>query len=293
MAYTQIPSRTTADTNSPDDVNQIQDNFDAILGGAAPFDEVAAPGTPAVGKWFLYFKDDGLLYRKNSDDEETEVGTIAAILNGEAEFNEVAAPGTPSAGKWLLYFKSDGKLYKKDSDGVETEIGGGGGGGGTGIVFDGKPGDFYFPSSNPAVLDTDIGTSQVIKRYLFDDTTMERLNFIFRLPSDISSYTNISIELTGYASTAAADDVEFVMFHTRVADGAVWDNAFGTIVSGAQTLTNTQDAIDILTFPSVTIASQSWADGDLILGSIVRFAGEVGDTLTGDFGMVQLRVRLT
>jgi len=41
MAYSQIPTRTTADANSAADVNQLQDNIEAIKGGsgsAAPTD---------------------------------------------------------------------------------------------------------------------------------------------------------------------------------------------------------------------------------------------------------------
>lgn len=35
MAYSQLPTRTTADSNSAADVNQLQDNVDAILGSEA------------------------------------------------------------------------------------------------------------------------------------------------------------------------------------------------------------------------------------------------------------------
>jgi hypothetical protein len=37
MAYQQVPERTTADTNSPDDINQLQDNFDSFLDSAGNF----------------------------------------------------------------------------------------------------------------------------------------------------------------------------------------------------------------------------------------------------------------
>ena len=74
MAYTQLPTRTTADANAAGDINQLQDNFDAVLGGAAPFDEVGSPGTPATDKRYLYFKSDGKLYKKDDAGVETEIG---------------------------------------------------------------------------------------------------------------------------------------------------------------------------------------------------------------------------
>ena len=79
MAYTQLPTRTTADANAAGDINQLQDNFDAVLGGAAPFDEVGSPGTPATDKRYLYFKSDGKLYKKDDAGVETEIGAGANV----------------------------------------------------------------------------------------------------------------------------------------------------------------------------------------------------------------------
>ena len=42
MAYLELPTRTTADTNTPGDINQLQDNFDALLDGTQNFATLSA-----------------------------------------------------------------------------------------------------------------------------------------------------------------------------------------------------------------------------------------------------------
>jgi hypothetical protein len=37
MAYSQVPERTTSDTNAPGDINQLQDNFDSFLNSTGAF----------------------------------------------------------------------------------------------------------------------------------------------------------------------------------------------------------------------------------------------------------------
>jgi hypothetical protein len=48
MSYQQIPTRTTSDTNSPDDVNQLQDNFDSFLNTAGQITELTFENTTAT-----------------------------------------------------------------------------------------------------------------------------------------------------------------------------------------------------------------------------------------------------
>ena len=56
-----------------------------------------------------------------------------------------------------------------------------------------KAGEWFFPSTNPAPLDTDSGSNGVIKRILFDDTTEEFVLNQFVLPGTLKSGTGIWI----------------------------------------------------------------------------------------------------
>lgn len=141
-----------------------------VLNGAQSFDqmrldEVAAPGTPASGKVYLYAKSDGKVYIKDDAGLETDIttgggsGASTALSNlasvainttlvsdtnntddlgsttvywrnlyaYTAYMTEQAAPSTPAANKVVIYPKSDGLMYSKDDAGIETLMSGGSG----------------------------------------------------------------------------------------------------------------------------------------------------------------------
>jgi len=66
--------------------------------------KVAAPGTPAAGKIVLYFKSDGLLYKKDETGTETAVGG-----SGGGDFS---GPASSVDGHVVLFNGATGKLGK-------------------------------------------------------------------------------------------------------------------------------------------------------------------------------------
>ena len=211
---------------------------------------------------------------------------IAAILQtGKAPWKAIATPGSnPSAGYYFIYTKSDGKVYILDSSGTEVAIGGVAG------TFSFKPGDLYFPSSNPAPLDTDSGTNGTIKRYLFDDSTEEFLEGILVLPGTLSS-GNVTFEFYGYPVTAAADDIVLKVYISARASGESWDSSFSALTSAALTCSASQDVQTRHTIQA-TIATLGWEANDIVRFRISRDAANGNDDLSGDWALTHFRIIL-
>jgi len=244
MAYVAVPTRTTADDNSSADINQLQANHAATLGGAAPWDEVASPGTPATDKWHLYFK-------------------------------------------------SDGKLYKKSDAGVETE-GGGGGLPGSGILFDASAGnELWFPATNPAKLDTDVGSNFTwgMKRIGFDDTTDQYVYGAFQLYPSLTGYTTVNVQAVGYAVTAAASKTILLGFGFGATNsGEVWDAVGSPITADVTTPDDTQDKRLYITWQAFSIPA-TWDASAVVLFYIRKV--NAGSDLVGDFALTNFRVWLS
>jgi hypothetical protein len=69
-----IPTRVAkVDVNKADDANKLQAQITEILSGDQAWSAVTT-GTPPSGKFFLYFKSDGKLYKKNDAGTEAEIG---------------------------------------------------------------------------------------------------------------------------------------------------------------------------------------------------------------------------
>lgn len=218
---------------------------------------------------------------------------ITAMLEGIAPFKLLSSDptGSPASGYMYLYFKTDKKLYKKDSAGTVTEIGAGGGGGGD-EVYNFPARLFDWPSSKPAPLDTDTGTNGQIKRLDFDKTTEEYVLGIFKLPSDISSFTKAYFELEGYAVTADGNEVQFAFNHSARNSGESWDSAFTEVLSGDVATSSDQDEYDYITW-NETISNLGWAADDVVRFKLSRHAITGGTTVNGDYGVVHFRVRLS
>jgi hypothetical protein len=152
-----------------------------------------------------------------------------------------------------------------------------------------KAGEFDYPASSPAPLDTDTGTNGTIKRQLFDDTTNETVKQIFKVPSDINSAGTVTFKLYGYAAVAAANDVIFLLQHAAAGAGESWDLAFTDESSGAKTCSATQDDIEVFTWTE-TVANLGWTAGDQVRIKITRDASNVLDTLVDDFGLTMFEI---
>jgi hypothetical protein len=106
MDYLALPTRTDKDGHSAIDYNQLQLNEIAMLTGKAPWTPIATPAAnPPTGKYFMYFKSDGKLYKLNEDGDEAEIVAAPAGINCKV-------------------------LLVAGGGGGGSEVGGGGGGGG-------------------------------------------------------------------------------------------------------------------------------------------------------------------
>ena len=160
--------------------------------------------------------------------------------------------------------------------------------GGSGLTqFDFKPGDLYFPTSNPAPLDTDTGTNGSIKRYLFDDSTDESVEGVFLIPSSWSTSGTMSIDMVGYPVTAAANDIVMDFQYSTRAEGESWDAAY-TSATSAFTCSATTDILKVHT---ISVAKSAFTANDQVRFKVVRDADNGNDTLVGDWGMTSLRMR--
>jgi hypothetical protein len=80
MDYLALPTRTDKDGHSAIDYNQLQLNEIAMLTGKAPWTPIATPAAnPPTGKYFMYFKSDGKLYKLNEDGDEAEIVAAPAV----------------------------------------------------------------------------------------------------------------------------------------------------------------------------------------------------------------------
>ena len=179
-----------------------------------------------------------------------------------------------------------------DDAGTETEVGSGGGGSAI-TEYSFKPGDFYYPASNPAVLDTDSGSNGTIKRHLFDDSTDEVIEGVFVLPGTVNS-GDVTFEIYGYPVTAAAapnNQVVMDVSHSARANGETWDSSYTNEGSGTLTCQTTQDLISRFTWTE-TVANLGWSANEQVRFKVTRTTADAADTLSGDFALTHFRIIL-
>lgn len=177
------------------------------------------------------------------------------------------------------------KFLREDGDGTcswQTA-----GGSAADFTVDFPAGNWNYPTSNPAPLDEDTGTNGTIIRQLFDDTTEEFVEAVFKLPPAIAGTVTFYIE--GYAVTAVASkNVEFTFYHSAKADGESWDAAFSSKVSGDLATDGTQDQMDFFSFTE-TVSNLGWTAGDQVRIKLSRTAPSA-DNLSGDYGLTHFRI---
>jgi len=161
------------------------------------------------------------------------------------------------------------------------------------IEYNFPAGSWGYPTSNPAELDRDTGTNHNTFRHNFDDSTEEfiLLEPAFELPSNLDTAGTIYFIIEGYAKTAASANVVFKIYHHAVAQGESWDGAYSTLSSGALSCNGTQDYLDRFSF-SETVANLGWSANDLLYLKLSRDAGNASDTLTGDYCVVNVKIRI-
>jgi hypothetical protein len=165
-------------------------------------------------------------------------------------------------------------------------------------IIDIPAGEWYYPTSNPAPLDTDSGTNDTIKRHLFDDTTEEFVVHQIRIPNAFDTSGTVTLQAWGYASTAQAastagegGSIELKFYHAAVAEGESWDAAFSNVRSGYHYCQATQDYLDEVEWTE-TVSNLGWAEGDLVRIKLSRITIAGEDALSGDWGLVHFRIRI-
>ena len=153
------------------------------------------------------------------------------------------------------------------------------------VLYSWPAGKWDDPPADPAPLDTDTGANGTIKRHLFDDTTEEFVQAQIQLPFDLDPDGTVTFEAVGYAvTTVPSKNVQMKLYHSAKADGESWDAAYANKVSGDESLSATQDQLDIFTWAE-TVANLGWAASDSVRIMLSRIDASVGD-LVGDYGLV-------
>lgn len=214
---------------------------------------------------------------------------ISAILEGLAPFSEIATPPTPATNKWVVYFKSDGKFYKKSDAGVETEIGAGGASGYS-LRIEFPAGSMNREGeTNPADLQTLVGTDQRRKIEYFDATTEEFLWTDFKIPSWVTG-TTAYFYWTGIRSDGATGDFVMKVRTVGITSGDDWDGSLNAVTSGA--LTPTGDGKEDEFSSSETLSTLGWVVGKKAFLRLSRDPDNVLDDLNGDWGLTGFAIEI-
>lgn len=160
------------------------------------------------------------------------------------------------------------------------------------LSIDFPAGTFDYPSTNPAPLNTDVGTNNTVKAHLFDDSTDESVEFQIVLPSDLDTSGTVTFECIGY-SGAASPSGNTIMAISQVpkTGGEVWDAAYTTTETAAADAFSVQDQLEVTSWTE-TVANLGWSASDFVKCSLFRDADNGSDTLTGDYSMVHFRIRI-
>jgi hypothetical protein len=149
-------------------------------------------------------------------------------------------------------------------------------------------GDFYYPATNPAPLDTDTGTNGLIKVHRYDDTTEQSVQQQFRVPSDIDTTGDVTFHIIGYAYTAATANVGFTFYHSAAGDSESWDTAFNDEDSGALACDTTPNDLDHFSY-SVSVTTLGWSANDFCRFRLARDVG-VASNLSGNYGVAYFMI---
>lgn len=152
-------------------------------------------------------------------------------------------------------------------------------------------GSFDYPGSNPAPLDTDLGTNGSIKRHLFDASTEEFVIGQFQLPLSIDSSGTVQFEAIGYAVTAVSSkNIKLKFYYSAQADGESWDTAFSSVSSGDLACSGTQDQINLFSW-NETVSNLGWAADDFVRFMVSRITPS-SNNLSGDWGLLLFRITI-
>jgi hypothetical protein len=146
------------------------------------------------------------------------------------------------------------------------------------------PNNTNWPVSTFATLSPDQTNASILCR-AFDDTTPEGVGFMLSIPS---AATSIQLTITGRAGSAVSTTASFILYSRAIPNGTsipAWANSVPFInctINGTANYTK-------YTF-TYTLATAGLVAGTLYNFELVRNAANAGDTLVGDFNLIELGI---
>lgn len=156
--------------------------------------------------------------------------------------------------------------------------------------FNINAGDFYYPTSNFAPLNTRTATDVTFKEHLFDASTAEYVEFAFDLPANLASGT-VTFLAKVSASTADGNEIQLRFEHAAVGDDEDIDSVSYTAEdSGDFTTSSSQNDIDHVSWTE-TVANLGWSANDRIFCKVSRQSIDDGSALASDLGLLSFRIQ--
>lgn len=154
-------------------------------------------------------------------------------------------------------------------------------------------GNWNYPPSNPAPLETVAGTNGEMSGHAFNDTTEEFivLQPAFRIPANIDSGGTVYFKAEGFAKVADGNELQLRFSHSAKAKGEDWDVAYSTKDSGDYVTDAQQDELDEVEWDE-TVSNLGWTAGDLLRIMLSRIAITDGTKVSGDWYGVNFFIRI-
>jgi hypothetical protein len=136
----------------------------------------------------------------------------------------------------------------------------------------------------PAVADT-LNPALTVRR--FDDTIQEGVGFILRIPPN-RTFLRIREISRGQVAPGTAQTVRRVLYRRTIPDNAAvtaWSSGFLMDTIGIPTNTNFQ-----YDQQEINLSTLGLTAGNLVQFEFTRLGSDAGDTLTGDWALLQIQV---
>ena len=276
------------------DTSKVLNNANQVFPGKTLFeDQITVTGGNAQfsGTSDLFFVNGANL---NLDDASTLAG---GGLNTHITFMQSIQVETTKTRAGSLVVR--GELYCDSNITADTLFGYGGALTGVSATKADKiehlyAGSFNYTLTNFAPLTRDTATAGRMQfMQLFDDSTPESLVFNLTVPETVLSTDSIHFNVSATAITAAASKgTVWKIGEYEYGSGEVWTGALVVDTLGTLSMTNTQDAVDILR-AGRTYGDLGWTSKDNVDLRVWRNTGSTADDLSGDVGLTKLIVEMS
>lgn len=242
---------------------------------------------------------DDIIVKANFADEDWGDASISSnnfTLDANVVSNDELATQGVSTDKLQASNKpTSGQVYSYNSTSLIGQWVASGGGSDTNSVK-----EYYWPASallplasgdNIAPISKDAGINRDLLTRLFDDTAGEAAAATFQVPSDVDTSGTVTFRLRFYATTPAANNVLWKIYHSPIADAEDWDAVVTEVSFDSFAAVNNQDDITVAT-ETATITALSWSASDMIYLTVSRDPVASGDDLSGDAEMIDFSVEI-